>query len=63
MEGERFRCVNPLARFRQIASTPEAIRHHFDCHYSPELYRAVGEATSEVLLREFPDVFRAAASG
>jgi hypothetical protein len=60
MEDERFRCVNPVDRFREIASTPEAIRHHFDCHYSPELYRAVGEATSELLLREFPDVFRAA---
>lgn len=62
MEGERFRCVNPVDRFRQIASTPEAIQHHFDCHYSPELYRAVGEVTSEMLLREFPDVFLPAAS-
>ena len=52
--------MNPIDRFRQIASTPEAIQHHFDCHYSPELYRAVGEVTSEMLLREFPDVFLSA---
>jgi hypothetical protein len=62
LEGERIRCVDPVDRFRQIASTPEAIRYHFDCHYSRALYRAVGEATSEVLLREFPDVFLAAPS-
>ena len=52
--------MTPIDRFREIASTPEEVRRHFDCHYSPELYRAVGEVVSEALLREFPDVFKAA---
>ncbi len=61
-ESKGFHCVTPIDRFREIASTPEAVRRHFDCHYSPELYRAVGEVVSEMLLREFPDVFLAAPS-
>ena len=61
-ESKRFHCVTPVDRFREIASTPEAVRHHFDCHYSPELYRAVGEVVSGMLLREFPDTFLAAPS-
>ena len=61
-DSKGFRCVTPLERFREIASTPEAVEHHFACHYSPELYRAVGEVVSEVLLREFPEIFPAAPS-
>jgi len=56
-ESKGFHCVTPIDRFRKIASTPEEVQRHFDCHYSPELYRAVGEVVSEMLLREFPDVF------
>jgi hypothetical protein len=61
-DSRGFRCVTPVDRFREIANTPEAIRYHFRCHYSPELYRAVGEVVSEMLLREFPDVFSATPS-
>jgi len=52
-----FRCATPIERFREIASTPEAVERHFDCHYSPELYHAVGEVISETLLRAFPEIF------
>ncbi len=52
-----FRCVSPVPRFRRIASTPEAVRRHFDCHYSRELYAAVGEAVAEALHQDLPGVF------
>ena len=59
-ESRGFHCVTPIDRFREIASTPEDIQRHFDCHYSSQLYRAVGEVVSEMLLREFPEIFSAA---
>jgi hypothetical protein len=52
-----FLCVSPVQRFREIVRTPEDVRHHFDCHFSPELYRAVGEVLAEALLAEFPELF------
>jgi len=52
-----FLCVSPVPRFREIAHTPELVKQHFDCHFSPELYRALGEVLSEALLREFPELF------
>lgn len=52
-----FRCVNPVPRFREIASTPELVSRHFDCHFSPELYRAVAEVTAEALVRDLPTIW------
>jgi hypothetical protein len=59
-EGEKpapFLCVDPTPRFRELLPTREAVREHFACHYSPLLYRAVGEETAQALLRAFPEVF------
>lgn len=50
-------CVEPIPRFREIASTPEEIDRHFRCHYSPELYRALGELIAEALVRALPERF------
>lgn len=55
-----FLCVDPVPRFRRLLPTPEAVREAFDCHYSPELYRAVGEATADAILRSYPDLFPSA---
>jgi hypothetical protein len=59
-EGEKpapFLCVDPTPRFRELLPTREAVREHFDCHYSPLLYGAIGEETADALLREFPALF------
>lgn len=60
-EGEEqgtFRCVDPTPRFREVLPDDEpGIRAHFDCHYSPTLYRAVGEVVAEALSREMPERF------
>lgn len=64
-EGEKpapFLCVSPVPRFREIARTPEEVRRHFDCHFSPELYRALGEVVAQALLEEFPELFPASPS-
>lgn len=57
-----FICASPVPRFREIANTKELVRKHFGCHFSPELYRAVGLELAEVLERELPDVFHAPAA-
>lgn len=56
-EGAGGLCVNPVPRFREIARTPEEIDHHFSCHFSPELYRALGELIAEELVRVRPEQF------
>ncbi|MBW2241083.1 MAG: hypothetical protein JRH01_03785 [Deltaproteobacteria bacterium] len=50
-------CIEPVPRFREIASTPEEVNHHFACHFSPELYQALGEVIAEALVRARPDRF------
>ena len=50
-------CIEPVPRFREIASTPEEIDRHFACHFSPELYRALGELIAEELARALPERF------
>ncbi len=57
VEREGGICVNPVPRFREIAPTPEAVDHHFACHFSPELYQALGELIAEALVRERPEHF------
>lgn len=52
-----FICASPVPRFREIAPTEALRRKHFDCHFSAELYRAVGAEVAEVLQRELPDRF------
>lgn len=56
-EGAGGLCVNPVPLFREIARTPEEIDHHFSCHFSPELYRALGELIAEELVRVRPEQF------
>lgn len=53
-----FRCVSPVPRFREIAPTREARRKHFDCHFSKELYAAVGEVVADAVLRDLPPALR-----
>jgi hypothetical protein len=60
-EGEKpapFLCVDPTPRFRELLPTRKDVREHFGCHYSPLLYRAIGEETARALRRELPEVFR-----
>ena len=45
----RYRCANPVPRFREIAPNKRAANKHFRCHYSPALYRAVGAAAAEAV--------------
>ena len=49
--------MSPVPRFREIAPTEAARREHFACHYSPELYAALGEVTAAALRRDFPALF------
>ncbi len=53
----RFICASPVPRFREIAPTEQAVRKHFDCHFSAELYRAVGLEVAEVIQRELPELY------
>lgn len=60
-DGEKpapFLCVSPVPRFREIADTPAKVSKHFACHFSPQLYRAVGEVVAQALLDEFPELFQ-----
>ncbi|MCP3984496.1 MAG: hypothetical protein GY723_08900 [bacterium] len=50
-------CIEPVPRFREIASTPDEVDHHFACHFSPELYQALGEVIAEELARAMPERF------
>jgi hypothetical protein len=49
-----FECVNPVPRLREIASTPELVDEHFQCHYSPEVYRAIAEVIADTVARSRP---------
>jgi len=50
-------CVSTVPRLREIVRETGELDQHFACHYSPEIYRAVGELIAEELVRVLPQRF------
>ncbi len=50
-------CPTALDRFREIVVDKQTQSIHYECHFSPQLQRAVGEAIVESLREEMPEVF------